>query len=157
MVLYGEPDRLAWVLTGLPGKSYADHLPKTTPLIGELGRVLGETAKVFETFSHSYLDRDFKWNLMQAAWIRSHTDCLADPSRRDIVDGIIRGFEAIETDLGALPRQAIYNDGNDYNILVSGGLDTPAQISGLIDLGDMCLAPRICDLAIAAAYIVLNL
>ena len=57
--------------------------------------------------------------------------------------------------LNALPKQAIQNDANDYNILVEGELGRTA-ISGLIDFGDMCAAPKVCELAIAGAYVVLD-
>jgi len=39
---------------------------------------------------------------------------------------------------------------------VQGCLNQGPTITGIIDLGDMCLAPRVCDLAIAGAYIVLD-
>jgi 4-aminobutyrate aminotransferase-like enzyme len=58
--------------------------------------------------------------------------------------------------LQRLPVQAIHNDVNDYNILVDGAVSQPLRISGLIDLGDICAAPRICNLAIAAAYLLLD-
>ena len=58
--------------------------------------------------------------------------------------------------LQSFPVQATHNDANGHNILVAGALTAPLKISGLIDLGDMCKAPRICNLAIAAAYLVLH-
>ncbi len=69
---------------------------------------------------------------------------------------ICEGFAAIAGVLADLPKQAIHNDATDYNILVEGELSERRRISGLIDLGDMCAAPRICDLAIAGAYVVLD-
>ena len=38
---------------------------------------------------------------------------------------------------------------------MTGSLSESPAISGIIDLGDMCAAPVVCDLAIAAAYMVL--
>ena len=93
---------------------------------------------------------------MQADWIAAQTGCLADPARRAVVDGIVTEFAGLKHVLAALPQQAIHNDANDYNVLVDGCLTRAPRISGLIDLGDMCVAPRICDLAIAAAYVVLD-
>ncbi len=152
----GGNERLVWVLECLPGLCFARAAPKTDALIGELGGVLGDCAKALSDFGHPGARRDFKWNLMQADWIAEQTECLADPSRRAIIDAIAATFTGLKRSLAALPQQAIHNDANDYNVLVDGCLTQAPRISGLIDLGDMCVAPRICDLAIAAAYVVLD-
>ena len=149
-------DRLVWLLERLPGRCYADVHPKNGALIHQLGTVLGGAAKALADFEHDGLERDFKWDLMQAQWIRPELGCIADAGRRKLLASIVAEFEALKPKLSALPRQAIHNDANDYNILVTGELNAPREISGLIDLGDMCLAPRICDLAVAAAYVVLD-
>lgn len=151
-----EGERLVWVLNQLPGRCYAKAEPKSDGLIHEVGRVLAGSAKALADFSHQGLERDFKWNLMQAGWVENELSCITDPVRRKIIEGICADFAALEPSLAALPKQAIHNDANDYNILVAGELNEPRQVSGLIDLGDMCLAARVCDLAIAAAYIVLD-
>ncbi len=149
-------DRLCWMLERLPGRCYAEAAPKTPDLIAELGRVLGDGDKALEGFEHSGLHRDFKWDLCRGDWIGAELPVVSDPERQTVLHAILSDFEAIKPVLDAMPRQAIHNDVNDYNILVTGHLNEPRRISGLIDLGDMCAAPRICDLAIAAAYVVLD-
>lgn len=148
--------RLAWILTKLPGRCYADIYPKSVDLISSLGNVLGRTAQSFADFEHDALARTFKWNLMQAAWIKTELNCIEDPARNKIIADILRGFEKAQSVLNTLPQHAIHNDANDYNVLVNGEMGHDLDVSGLIDLGDMCLGPRICDLAIAAAYVVLG-
>jgi 4-aminobutyrate aminotransferase-like enzyme/Ser/Thr protein kinase RdoA (MazF antagonist) len=148
--------RLAWVLTRLPGRCYATVAPKSGALIEDLGATLAGCTQALSGFEHPGLDRDFKWNLMQADWITQELTCLQDPARRALIGDIARAFSRIRPALDALPVQAVHNDANDYNILVAGGMGGPLHVSGLIDLGDMCLAPRVCDLAIAAAYVVLD-
>ena len=149
--------RLVWLLERLPGECYAKAAPKRDELILKLGRALGATDRALERFSHDGLHRsDFKWDLVQAGWINDKLDAIADPDRRALLQEIADGFAAISSKLNELPKQAIHNDANDYNILVEGELGQRQSISGLIDLGDMCAAPRICDLAIAGAYIVLD-
>ncbi|WP_174232025.1 aminotransferase class III-fold pyridoxal phosphate-dependent enzyme [Roseovarius sp. EL26] len=148
--------RLVWVQACLPGRCYAASEPKLPELIQNIGKNLGETDKVLEEFKHPELERDFKWNLMQAAWIGAHLDAISNPTRRALINDITTKFITIKEQLAALPKQAIHNDANDYNILIDGTLSEPQTVSGLIDLGDMCAAPRICDLAIAGAYIVLD-
>lgn len=149
-------DRLVWVLSQLPGKCYAEVEPKSQNLIHEIGATLAGSAKALADFQHDGLQRDFKWNLMQAGWIKNQAACIADLARRKIIADIASDFDELEPKLAQLPLQAIHNDANDYNIMVSGELSAPRQVSGLIDLGDMCASARICDLAIAGAYIVLD-
>ncbi len=153
---HGQP-RLVWLQERLPGACYASSAPKTEDLILKLGRVLGATDRALEGFTHEGLQRaDFKWDLTRASWIVDQLEAISDPARRARVQQIAEDFEAISDQLGALPKQAIHNDANDYNILVEGNLGERRSISGLIDLGDMCAAPRVCDLAIAGAYVVLD-
>ncbi|SLN65913.1 aminotransferase class III-fold pyridoxal phosphate-dependent enzyme [Ruegeria meonggei] len=149
--------RLVWLLECLPGECYARVAPKSEDLILKLGRVLGATDRALERFSHAGLQRaGFKWDLMQAGWVADQLGAIADPSRQALLAEICDGFAAISGQLVGLPKQALHNDANDYNILVEGALDKRPSVSGLIDLGDMCAAPRICDLAIAGAYVVLD-
>lgn len=148
--------RLVWLLNQLPGRCYAKVEPKSETLIHEIGGVLGQTAKALSDFQHDGLERDFKWDLKRAGWIKDQLSCITNPERREIIENIHAEFAKLAPKLAELPKQAVHNDANDYNILVVGGLRSPLKVSGLIDLGDMCLAPRVCDLAIAAAYIVLE-
>ena len=149
-------DRLVWLLNQLPGRCYAKAEPKSDALIHEIGQVLGGSAKALADFRHEGLERDFKWDLMRAGWIEDQLSCITDPSRRAMLEEIFADFAKLEPVLAELPKQAVHNDANDYNIMVAGELGEPRRVSGLIDLGDMCAAPRVCDLAIAAAYIVLD-
>jgi Ser/Thr protein kinase RdoA (MazF antagonist) len=56
--------------------------------------------------------------------------------------------------LAALPPQPIHNDFNPHNLLVDP-VDH-RRISGIIDFGDLAVAPRVQDLAVAASYQVLD-
>ncbi|MFC3614089.1 aminotransferase class III-fold pyridoxal phosphate-dependent enzyme [Lutimaribacter marinistellae] len=149
-------ERLCWLQEALPGRCYAKSFPKNQNLIAKLGRVLGATDRALERFEHADLERDFKWDLTRAGWIAEHVATIQGFERQALIQEIISDFKKVEAKLAALPRQAIHNDANDYNILVEGELGDPRRISGLIDLGDMCAAPRICELAIAGAYVVLD-
>ncbi|MEO9895275.1 MAG: aminotransferase class III-fold pyridoxal phosphate-dependent enzyme [Paracoccaceae bacterium] len=151
----GNP-RLLWLLERLPGRSFADTLPKAAPLIHDLGRIIGASDLALSTFTDPAQARDFKWDLMQAQWIKPEIAGLTTKPRQKLLEDIVTAFDAILPNLQRLPRQAIHNDVNDNNILVDGKLAQPLHISGLIDLGDICAAPRICNLAIAAAYLVLD-
>ncbi|MEM9918465.1 MAG: aminotransferase class III-fold pyridoxal phosphate-dependent enzyme, partial [Bacteroidota bacterium] len=59
--------------------------------------------------------------------------------------------QAAEPKLDTLCQQLIYNDANDYNLLVQWPLGEE-RIGGAVDFGDAVHAPIVCDLAIACAY-----
>ncbi len=148
-------DRLLWLQSALPGICYAKFKPQSPALAQDIGRQAGKLAVALKTFHHPALVRDFKWNLMQADWIATESDAIESSARRALVQEICAEFAALRPRLATLPIQAVHNDLNDYNILVGpvGGIP---QATGLIDLGDICAAPRVCDLAIAAAYTALD-
>ena len=159
MIHHITPDgdtRLIWLLECMAGRTFAQVQPKSQALIHDLGRVTGQSDLALADFTHDALVRDFKWDLMQAAWITPEIDGVATGARRTLLHAIADDFAALHPALSALPTQAVHNDINDYNILVDGASSHRRHISGIIDLGDMCAAPRICNLAIAAAYLVLD-
>ena len=147
--------RIAWLQTARPGLTYALFRPHSAVLIEDLGRVLGRLDRALRGFDHPALDRELKWDLSRAGWVADAADVIEDPDRRALIGTICAEYAALEPSLAALPAQAIHNDVNDYNVLVALDGHRPS-VSGLIDLGDICRAPRICDLAIAAAYVVLG-
>ncbi|MCG8617854.1 MAG: aminotransferase class III-fold pyridoxal phosphate-dependent enzyme [Desulfobacterales bacterium] len=149
-------ERVVWIIECLEGKTWADFRPKSPDLIRKLGEVLGAVNTALADFNHPGLNRDFKWHLPSGNWIAGHLDVITDTSRQTIIRQILDEYAGIKPALDALPAQAIHNDVNDYNILVTGSLTQAPAVSGLIDLGDMCASPVVCDLAIAAAYVVLD-
>ena len=148
--------RLVWVLERLAGHCYADLASKEPALIHHLGQELGRITQALKAFDHPALTRDFKWNLVQGDWIEKELDCIADANRRAILQTICSEFSRAKPELVALPTQALHNDVNDYNVLVESFAAQKPALSGIIDLGDMCAGPKICDLAIAGAYVVLD-
>ena len=95
---------------------------------------------------------DHKWNLMNCLDSVEDMDLISDPSQRKIVNYFLEQYKQVCADpLRKLPKQIIHNDLNDWNVLVSDN-----EIKGIIDFGDLCYAPKICDLAIAMAYLLLD-
>lgn len=58
--------------------------------------------------------------------------------------------------LSALPWGVVHHDLHDANLLVGTGPDGRMQITGILDFGDMVRAPRVTELAVAAAYAARN-
>ncbi len=148
--------RLIWLLEKVEGRTYAGFRPHSTALLGDVGHAVGAMDRALADFTHPSLARDFKWNLTQGDWIADQAGVIKDPARRALIDRIVSDFRGVKPALAALPPTAIHNDVNDYNIIVAGSLTQPPHVAGLIDLGDMCAAPRVCDLAIVGAYMVLG-
>ena len=138
--------RLVWLLDWLPGKLLADTLPHAPALLSNLGRLLGHIDAALENFSHPYADRELKWDLMRAAWIR---DYLEHVPRRAILEEILGRYEAL--DFGGFRRSVIHGDANTHNVLAEGD-----RITGLIDFGDIHHGATVAELAVACAYAALG-
>lgn len=93
------------------------------------------------------LQRPFRWNMLQALELRRSLSAVVDPDVRAACASAFDEFEhhALPI-LAGLKHQPIHNDANENNIIVHpDGL-------GLIDFGDLVLAPRVVGLATAIAY-----
>ena len=148
--------RLLWVQGYIPGKCYAEIKQKTTDLSFSIGVTLGGIGKALADYQNENLVREFKWYLPGSLWIEKHLEVIENSERHGIISKIVKDFKEVLPKLSNLASQIIHNDPNDYNILISGDNYRPLNVSGIVDFGDICQAPRICDLAIAAAYIVLD-
>jgi 4-aminobutyrate aminotransferase-like enzyme/Ser/Thr protein kinase RdoA (MazF antagonist) len=157
------PDRdgaphYARLLTYVPGKLLARTNPHPPELLRSLGGLLGTLDGALRDFTHPAARRELKWDLARAAWIRDYLPHIAQPERRALVERFLARFEADA--LPMLPRlraSVIYNDANDYNVLV-GALDTAGrrQVVGVVDFGDLVWSATVCEPAIAAAYAMLG-
>ncbi len=149
--------RLAWVIGVLPGHVYALERPKTVALAHAIGVAHGRLGRALEGFSHAALARPTKWDLEAADWITTHPEAIAEPTRRRLIDAIADRFvRDLKPRVSALPHVAIHNDLNDHNFLVDTTAEGDVRVSGLLDFGDMIPGARVSDLAIAAAYLVLE-
>lgn len=148
--------RLIWMQSHIQGQMYANVRPHSLQLISQLGNALAQLDMAMEDFQHPLLDAPIKWNLMQAGWIEEQLALIEEPQKQTIVSQIHGHFSDLLPQLQLLPQQAIHNDVNDYNLLVQTSLQAPSKLTGIIDFGDITLAPRICNLGICAAYVVLD-
>ncbi len=115
-------DRLLWLIKKLPGQKYVEYKKKNLNLIHTLGQMIAKCDSALVSFEHSFLDRGLKWNLIEAGWIEEYIDLIEDPSRKIIVENVIKDYKNILPKLQAQPAQAIHGDLNDHNILVDGCL-----------------------------------
>ncbi len=132
------------LLTFIPGQVWARVRPHTPALWHSLGATLGQIDSALLDFDHPSAHRALKWDVARAAWVRDQLHYIADPARRALVEKALALFDAEA--LPHLRHSIIYNDANDYNLLVNHGAVS------VIDFGDVVHTATICELAIACAY-----
>ncbi|PCI86340.1 MAG: peptidase M23 [Hyphomicrobiales bacterium] len=147
--------RFLWMISALEGKLYADCMAKPICLVGEIGERAAQLDLAMQGFQSVLLNRDIKWDLSNAGWIAESIQSL-ETSKQERVTNIINGYNEIKQNLELLPKQAIHNDLNDFNILVLNNKNGQQKLSGIIDFGDMIAAPKICNISICAAYLMLG-
>jgi len=145
------------LLTYVPAKLFAQVKPHSPELLHSLGRVLGQIDEALFEFQHPAAQRDLKWDLKNAPWIHDYLQHIASPERRAVVERFLALFEKSATPrLPQLRTSVIYNDANDYNVLVNDNASPDKQVIGVIDFGDMVQTNTVCELAIAAAYAMMD-
>lgn len=120
-------------------------------LIFEAGQTLGRFDMAMRDFRHPAALRNHRWNLAAADQHADKIELIEDADRRELLEWAFRSWKVARSGLDAVPWQFIHGDGHDENLLVSGG-----RVVGLIDFGDCCHNPRICELAICVAYLMMR-
>ena len=150
-------ERLVWMLTYVPGQLLAETRPHSLELLHSLGRFMGRLDAALADFFHPAAERELKWDLARAGWIRGCLHYVRDPERRKLVEGLFTLYEGdVVPALAGLRRSVIHNDANDYNVLVGPSRREPRQVVSVIDFGDMLRTQTVGEVAVAAAYALLG-
>jgi 4-aminobutyrate aminotransferase-like enzyme/Ser/Thr protein kinase RdoA (MazF antagonist) len=151
----GPDGRRHWVrlLTYMDGKPLALVKPHTDGLLEDLGHFMGRLDASLTGFDHPALRRTFHWDVAQAAGvIKQYKDEIAHPPRHALVERMLSRFETeTRPNLRNLRHAIIHGDANDYNVLVRD-----QRVTGLLDFGDMVYSVVAAEVAIAAAYALLD-
>lgn len=133
-------------LEGRPG-----HTLKASPeALESLGRCIGSLGVQLADFDHPAAHRKLLWDTAQVLGLEAMLDAVKDVEERQMIGQYLEIFaRRIAPALTSLPRQVIHNDLSPSNILVDDAGLAPV---GVLDFGDMVVAPRIADIAIAASY-----
>ena len=146
-------DRMLRVLYWLAGDLWVDVYPHGAELLTSLGEACGEMCQRLSDFDHPAAHRSFKWNLSEALWIKDELHHIARAEELALVDYFVELYTVtVLPRRDELRRGVIYNDANDYNIIVGGENGYDRRVVGLIDFGDAVYSEQINELAIAAAY-----
>ena len=115
---------------------------------------LNEALAACELAGHDgALPRDLPWDLQNTRALAALLGSCPPVVPREAVLYTLDRFRAHVADpLAGLPRQVVHNDLNPDNLRFDP--HQPSALPGVIDFGDMVVAPVICDLAIACAYLV---
>jgi len=150
-------NRLVWLLTFVPGTVLANVCPHSEELLTSLGRRLGAIDAGLQNFSHPAAQRELKWDLAAAGWIKGYVNEIADASQRILVEKFLTLYDSeIVPALGRFRRSVIYGDANDYNVLVSDPWPLPRKAASVVDFGDIHYGITVSEVAIAAAYAMLG-
>lgn len=149
--------RYVWMLTYIVGRPFVDARPHTQELLTALGEFMGRLDEALSDFTHPAAHRDLKWDLSRASWIGTHLQQIAEPARRALVKGFMERYEAeVVPMLPSLRTSVIHADANDHNVITHAARAQPPAVVGLIDFGDMHHGSTVCEVAIAAAYALLD-
>ena len=109
------------------------------------------------SFTHPAAERDLKWDPRRAGWIREYLRFVDDPARRSVVERLFTWAEGELTRLGpGLRTGVIYNDANDYNVLVDGRDPYARRVTSVVDFGDMLHTWTANEAAVACTYAMLD-
>jgi len=145
----GRP-RVLRLLRWLHGKPM-QQAPRTAALRASVAGLLAQLDQALTGLQHPAAALQLPWDIQRAHSVASLVEAMPDADRRALARQALQLFlEQALPRLGAQPRQPIHNDFNVHNLLVDPA--QPERASGILDFGDMLAAPRINDLAVAAAY-----
>lgn len=115
-----------------------------------IGGMLAGLDRGLAGFTHEAAQRTLLWDHRRLPDYTGMMEMIADPAHLALARRALARYRAAALPhLGALRQQIVHNDFNPYNIM----RDADGRL-GVIDFGDILLAPLVQDLAVALAYLV---
>jgi hypothetical protein len=139
------------MFTFLAGAPLSGFPPSPAQASG-LGMLAARLDAALASFRHPAAEHTFLWDIQHALRTRAlltHTRSMAD---RQLCERTLDCFErGLARELSSFRTQVIHNDLNPHNLLVDPA--HPGELAGIIDFGDMVLAPLADEVAVASAYL----
>lgn len=146
------PARLGYVVSFLEGAPLAEAA-SSPRLAANLGTLAARLGRALRGFFDAAAGHELLWDIKHAARLCDLLPFVRDDRDRRLATAAVGRFETeVAPRLSTLRAQVIHNDLNPHNLLVDPA-DT-AQLTGVIDFGDMVHGALINDVAVAAAYLV---
>ena len=125
----------------------------TEELLASAGSYLGRLRHALEDFDHASAHRVHLWDIQQIPNIRPFIPLIDNEDVRHVATEVVDAYEAkVEPVKQSLPHGILMADFNDSNMIVKENDDGSVAVDGVIDFGDIVYSPRVNDIAIAAAY-----
>ena len=139
------------LISFIEGKVLDECSDISSKLLFDTGKMLASFDKAIENFDHPAAHLGHDWELVQAGRHRDKLASIEAPALGEQVAWAFDLWQEVQDSLAALPHQVIHGDANKENILVEGD-----SVVGLVDFGDACYNPRICELAVSLAYLMMD-
>ncbi|NUO01469.1 MAG: aminotransferase class III-fold pyridoxal phosphate-dependent enzyme, partial [Saprospiraceae bacterium] len=148
--------RYVRVLSWVEGRVWGKSAPGGKPVLESLGVAMGTLSSALETFEHPHAHRHLKWDAIKMPWIEPHLGLFPEHQQTMLRHFLSLFKTEVTPHMPQLRHSVIYNDANDYNILLDARSFAPSEVISLIDYGDALHSCTVCDLAIAIAYAVMD-
>ncbi|MDZ4708216.1 MAG: aminotransferase class III-fold pyridoxal phosphate-dependent enzyme [Saprospiraceae bacterium] len=136
----------------------ADIKPQSSATRHSIGQMLASITIGLREFEDAAAHRFIKWDPSQKDWIKDHLHLHPPHIHKVFTEKLAWIDQVIKPALLTCPKQINYNDANDYNLLCFWDPDSLVfKAHGFIDCLDMVYTHRINELAIACAYLILDL
>ena len=141
--------RIARLLEYLPGEPIAGHVATEDQLVG-IGQTAALVSAALSTLPTATFVTDTDWNLLNANRLLGYLEGLSGIADRGEIRADLEGLlELVMGRLAGLPRQVCHNDLNPGNLIRD---PSESEVLGVVDFGDITVAPRVCELAVASSY-----
>jgi len=147
-----EDGSFARLLNFIPGKFLAEA-DLNDELLFSFGRAIANFNKSLDAIvNHPIAARKQVWDLKLCLLNIDKLKHIKKGTERKLAHYFFDQYRFfVDPLVNELPHQIIHNDLNDWNVLVED-----SEVSGFIDFGDIAFAPRINELAIALAYVMMD-
>ena len=155
-VSYSGAPSTACAMTWIEGTLLAEAGAAAPPsLLEELGTALACVDAALAGLEHPGLERNFAWRMEIAP--ETIRRCLTEVGRGSelVAATVDRSLARLAPLRDALPRAVIHGDANGHNVLVHPSPSGP-RLAGIIDFGDVQRSWRASEVAIAAAYAMMD-
>ena len=149
------------MISFINGKVLGKVKHRSDELLFDLGKSVGTIDKRLLDFRNDSFKRDFLWDIANGLnIITQYSPLINDAELKEAVLKISENYSKNVRPLeNSLRKSIIYNDANDYNILLGPDNNVYSnyqKVSGIIDFGDMVYSYTAADLAVTIAYVILN-
>ncbi len=142
------------LLSWISGRVWSSVNPQLEQLRFSLGEECGKLTQALQGFTHQEASREFVWDVAQSLWTKEHINLFTAEDKKTILF-FQELFESNFEEYSKLRKSVVHNDANDNNVIVSTVLINP-KVKAAIDYGDAIHTQVINDVAIAAAYAIMN-